>query len=274
VIPTLGKRIEYLNFALKTVDSQIFKPKEILLVNNGAKSIVNELISTDVPLREFIIPFGAGVSQARNFGASLAATPYVSFLDDDDFWHLDYLEHVVVAISSNPDIVLSRLDKYHTDETSVKFMNAADRLFVSEFLLFNPGATGSNTTVLRTSFLGLGGFDPKLPPAEDGALVLDALLNGLKVIVQPAAISYMRIHPGDRLTDPRFAFQGYWQFYLKYKKQMSFRTKVFNLWRIYREKAKSSKLIFSKILFLLLSVAITLLRVTPKSIWRPESVQQ
>ena len=273
VIPTLGNRIELINSALDSVNSQSCKPREILVINNGSKSILESLVSTEVVLREFLIPNRAGVSQARNFGASLSTTPYISFLDDDDFWHIDYLKNITSKIQSSPDIILSRLDKFFPDHTRVPFMNATDRLSISDFLLFNPGATGSNTTVLKTSFFDLGGFDPKLPPAEDSALVLDALLMGLSVVVESNAISYMRIHSGDRLTDAKFAIRGYREFLKKYRGKMTFRTQVFNLWRIYREESKIPKVVISKIIYLVLSFAIITLRVTPKSIWHPESIK-
>jgi glycosyltransferase involved in cell wall biosynthesis len=271
VIPTLGKRPEFLSAALSSVYRQSVSPLEVIVVNNGSIQNLGTTESSPIPIREFRIPLRAGVSQARNFGASIATGTYVSFLDDDDFWHPEYLHRVLAVIQeSKPDIVLGRIDKFVNGET-FPFMDASKYITKRDFQLFNPGATGSNTTISKESFINLGGYDCNIQAGEDGALILDALSENYRVVVEPQALSFMRMHPLERLTDPKSSIPGYSSFFQKYKSEMKFTVRLYNRWRISREKRKLDSNPLNTLLYLYFSFWISLFRITPKKIWPSEA---
>lgn len=268
VVPTLGTRSDYLWEALESIKGQTRLPSEVIIINNGSEEFINIPKVDEIKIIQYRIPFRAGVAQARNFGVSVSKSNYVSFLDDDDLWDRQYLERVMDILQETPDIVLGRIDKLHNG-ISEPFMDATKYISKKSFLLFNPGATGSNTTVNKRAFLELGGYDPRLPPAEDGALILEAISNNLIVMVENKAISYMRMHEGERLTDPRYAIAGYKAFYGKYQSQMNFRERSFNSWRVGRELKNLKPSLRNYFKFMFLSALIIVLRMTPKDIWAP-----
>jgi glycosyltransferase involved in cell wall biosynthesis len=274
VIPTLGKRPDFLLAALSSVYSQKVSPIEVIVVNNGSNHNLGINETSPFPVRELRIPLNAGVAQARNFGACIATGNYISFLDDDDFWDPEYLQRVAAVIhNSVPDIVLGRIDKFINGEKTA-FMDASKYLTKRNFQLFNPGATGSNTTVEKTSFLNLGGYDSSIVPAEDGALILDALINNYQIIVEPLAISFMRIHELERLTDPKSSIPGYSSFFQKYKSDMKFTVRLYNRWRISRERRKLNSNTINNLVYLYFSFLISVFRITPKKIWPIESLNK
>lgn len=271
VIPTLGKRPEFISAALSSVHSQTVSPVEVIIVNNGSNQNLGISVSSPIAIREFRIPLRAGVSQARNFGASIATGTYISFLDDDDFWHPEYLQRVLAEIQkSRPEIILGRIDKYVNGET-FPFMDASKYITKRHFQLFNPGATGSNTTINKESFMKLGGYDCNIQAGEDGALILDALSKNYTIVVEPLAISFMRMHPLERLTDPKSSIPGYSSFFQKYKTDMKFTVRLYNRWRISREQRKLNSNSLNTLVYLYFSFWISVFQITPKKIWPTES---
>jgi glycosyltransferase involved in cell wall biosynthesis len=85
-----------------------------------------------------------GLSAARNEGLRLTTTEYVTFLDGDDFWLPDYLEHVLPAISiSQHDII--EYDALLTDEAGRPYME----------LGISAGSAPLPATVTKQDFLAV-----------------------------------------------------------------------------------------------------------------------
>ena len=234
VIPTCD-RPEFLNEALASVFAQSRKPDEIIIVNNGKTAV-------DEPRAKVfnIMPY-AGVAQARNFGAALAASEVIAFLDDDDLWATDYLERVSGAFEKGADCVVSRLDQSVGGKTGT-YKNAAGKLTPGHILVYNPGITGSNTAVLKEAFFAAHGYDPKLPPSEDKGLVLEMLLLNRRVVAMPESQAIMRQHAGGRLTDSARIAEGIYQFVRKYRSRMSFRQRLMNWLKIYRYRSDAGQM--------------------------------
>src|SRR4051812_37013165 len=92
VIPT-HDRPEFLKEALDCVLSQTVPPREIIVVDNGAKEETCRMLkgsygSSVVYVREL----RHGVQAARNAGIARARGAWVATLDDDDLPHPQFLE--------------------------------------------------------------------------------------------------------------------------------------------------------------------------------------
>ena len=119
IIPT-HNRGDYLKEALNSVICQTREPDEIIVVNNGEQRV--DLVGLESEsIKIFNIVPHAGASQARNFGASVAAGDYLAFLDDDDMWGKDYVLNVYNAIKNDLaiDCAVSALKKLSNN----KFQN-------------------------------------------------------------------------------------------------------------------------------------------------------
>lgn len=253
VIPTLNTRKEFMYEALKSVEKQTFQPLEVIVINNGLDKI--EFPKLNLNIKEEQIIFKSGVAQARNFGGVVAKGDYIAFLDDDDFWADNYLEKTLIMIKKErPDCIVAKLDQFI--DGKIKPFKNADGLLTKDIILNrNPGITGSSVVVKKTSFLNVGGYNPKLPPSEDKALVLEMIQKKFKVISNPKCHAILRQHKElDRLTDSKYMYEGIFQFYRLYKKQMNFNQRVYNLSKMNKFKWLSEKSIFNLIIYLSLTL--------------------
>lgn len=182
IIPTCD-RPKLVHEAINSILSQTIKPFEIIIVNNGRQ----KLILPDDILRQVtvydILPY-AGAAQARNFGAIIARGEFLAFLDDDDAWNPNYLQNVEEALAQGAGCVISRLDWIVNDKQEI-LKNPHGHVTVDHLLVRNPGTGGPNVVIARELFFKVGGYDPKLPPSEDKAMILEVLLAGLNVVTLP-----------------------------------------------------------------------------------------
>lgn len=240
VIPTLNTRDDYLRSALDSISGQTRLPNEVIIVNNGLGNVC--LPEFHVPIRNFKAVYKAGVAQARNIGVSLAGCEYVAFLDDDDLWSPDYIALMIEKIRlEEPDCLIARLDQLVDGKIS-PFKNAHGNVDTKTMFIRNPGITGSSVVVRKESFIRAGGYDPKLPPSEDKALILEFLKKGFKVTTVPECRAILRQHDlYDRLTESGRMMEGIFQFYRKYKLEMKVYQRLFNLKKINKHLWLSQK---------------------------------
>lgn len=237
VIPTLNARPEFLTECLESIANQTLSPQEVLIVNNGEPGF--EVAESRLSIRIIETVIGAGVAQARNIGATLATTPYIAFLDDDDLWAPDYLELMSRHIAEqNPDGLVARLDQL-VGEDVLPFKNAQGSLNMEEILVRNPGVTGSSVVVKRSAFIKAGGYSVWLPASEDKALILEMMRQKSVIIAVPECQAIVRQHGGYRLTEAKNLTRGILAFHRRYRNDMTLRQKVFNLWKVARIAIKS-----------------------------------
>lgn len=112
----------------------------------------------------------ASVTELRNKGVLLANTPWVTFLDDDDYWlptHWDNLEPLLRTAPSETQMVI-------TLPTSFPAMQDAYQL--RKYIVHGEGLPASCITVRKDAALELGGFSAALVHSSHWALVAKALL--------------------------------------------------------------------------------------------------
>jgi glycosyltransferase involved in cell wall biosynthesis len=98
IIPTYN-RSAYLPKAIASILSQTYQDYEVIVVDDGSEVPVT--VPSDSRIRLFRQKNG-GVASARNLGISGASSQYLAFLDDDDFWHREYLERQVRFLEDSP----------------------------------------------------------------------------------------------------------------------------------------------------------------------------
>jgi GT2 family glycosyltransferase len=197
VIPTFD-RPELLQETLRMLARQSRPPREALVVDNGtAPAALSGGAGYPYALRYFRIPARAGVSQARNFGAALAESRYVAFLDDDDLWEPDYIEIlsgiVDDAAGRGPALVVARVDHLENGDRHF-FRFAGDDPRMEACFYFNPGYLGSAMTVERSSFLDMGGFDPLFATGEDKELAMRCMAKGCRIVYDRRLVAINRVH--------------------------------------------------------------------------------
>lgn len=118
VIIPVFKVENYINKCIDSVISQSYQYLEIILVDDGSPDecglICDEYAKRDSRII-VIHKQNGGLSDARNQGMSLATGRYLTFLDSDDWWGIDYVMNSVSLLESHDaDIVvfpLCRVDE-------------------------------------------------------------------------------------------------------------------------------------------------------------------
>lgn len=238
IIPTIN-RTEFLVESINSVLTQTFPPDEIIIINNG-----DEMLSLPKEIRDQVkvydIVFRAGVSQARNFGASMAKGDYLAFLDDDDLWGKDYLLNISKELNGGIDCFVGSFDQMIDDKVT-KYKNASNKLTIDNLLTYNPGITGSNIVVSRKIFFEVGGFDVALPTSEDKSFIIELLKKDAKIKVLPSNQVIIRTHKNERLTDPPRMAEGIYVFTRKYSGLMTKKQFMENWKKIYKYRYKSGE---------------------------------
>ena len=100
---------QYLPVCIESILNQSYSDWELILVDDGSPDrsgeICDQYAAKDERIRVIHKPNG-GLSSARNAGLDIMQGEYVSFLDSDDFWHVDYLQLMMKhVIEDKADIV-------------------------------------------------------------------------------------------------------------------------------------------------------------------------
>ena len=110
VIPTYNRRrferlLEY------NINSQTYyNIKEIIILDDS--DIDRPLcIRTLIPIRYYTVP-RCSIGMKRNMGVKLAHGEYIGFMDDDDFYHPDYISHSIFEMEYNNKSIAGSADMY------------------------------------------------------------------------------------------------------------------------------------------------------------------
>ncbi|MEC7126118.1 MAG: glycosyltransferase family A protein [Pseudomonadota bacterium] len=114
IIPSFN-RASVLPRALNSVLAQTRGATEIIVVDDGSSDGTNALVERDYPGVKLLTQGNRGVSSARNAGVSLSTGEWLAFLDSDDEWLPEKLNHQLACVRDNPHISL-----IHSDEIWIR----------------------------------------------------------------------------------------------------------------------------------------------------------
>ena len=111
VIPIYNTE-DLLDRTLTSVTRQTLSDIEIICIDDGSKdnalTILQSWQTRDSRIRVIALPENGGVSRARNIGIDNAVSPYIYFLDSDDWIDNDYLEAMFIkAYNTGQDVVVN-----------------------------------------------------------------------------------------------------------------------------------------------------------------------
>jgi glycosyltransferase involved in cell wall biosynthesis len=190
VVIATRNRPQLFRQALDSVLAQTLPDIEIIVVNDGStaehqleyESIIAATDSRRVRFFSLIArPKGHGASYARNFGVAKANAPYLSFLDDDDWWidpnHLGRAQAVIADSGAPVDLYMTNQAAFLHGEQQPgpiwiedlpailsKLNNRPDRhgthTIIVEELLQSQGFCHLNTLIVRRAlYEEIGGLD-------------------------------------------------------------------------------------------------------------------
>jgi len=201
IIPTFD-RINTLERSIRSVISQTLKPEQIVIVDNGynyaeipydIKQYV-QIIKTEPRI---------GPGKARNIGAAMVETRYISFLDDDDTWEENYLKFSIETLKkTQADVVVGQLKKADKHGKAQPYkMFPADKWKQRSVYYKSPGFGGQNLVICKKMFAQVGGFDEQMPASVDRDLAAKILEYGGIIVPQPLSIAVLHHHKNERVRD-------------------------------------------------------------------------
>ncbi|HWM91685.1 MAG TPA: glycosyltransferase [Thermoanaerobaculia bacterium] len=215
ILPVFNGR-RFLRAAVRSVLAQTLPPCELIVVDDGSTDgSLAELEGmpegTPFPIR-VLRQENAGQSAARNLAARQAEGEYLAFLDQDDHWHPQHLEHLVAPLAADPSVgwVYCDFDEMDFDG------NLVTRAFLHAQGVKNPKRTifdcvaadllvlPSASVVRRAAFEQAGGFDEALSGYEDDDLFVRFFRLGWEHVFVDRALLRFRIHSNGSSTSRRF----------------------------------------------------------------------
>lgn len=167
---------KFIRTAVQSALDQTRPPDEIIIVDDGSSDGLQAVLDPFGSQITYTYQDQRGVSAARNLGVSLARGDVISFLDADDYFLPEKLEHQVRILEREPTLGLVNsgwvvVDEQDRELEVVTPWLDTPRLDLRSWLLWKPVLPGA--MIVRKSWLEqVKGFDENLAHAEDVDLVL------------------------------------------------------------------------------------------------------
>ena len=218
---------------LRSVLAQTRPPLEIIVVDDGSTDDTESVCAGFGSALRYVRQANAGVSAARNHGASFARGELIAFADSDDAWRADKLAAQVAALEANADagwcisgcsLINEAGDPIVADGFGTAFgvfaseHSSPDALFSRYFeritvaagdttyrgyrgdaylpLFLGNFALPSSAVVRRDLFEASGGFDPALRRAEETEFFHRLAATSPVVILMDPLVAYRMDQPG------------------------------------------------------------------------------
>lgn len=214
-------RPELLKMTLDSVENQVYKNFEVILVDDGSSS------AAAVTYIDSLKPsFGAKgwkivktrnqyLGAARNAGSRLARGEYILFLDDDNLGKPEQIStYVKVAGATDADVLTAVHDVFKgtglpdSSPESTNIISRSVPIGASPALgIFKNCFGDANFFIRKSTFMQIGGFtEEKNVGQEDHEFLAKAVLEGHLLLPIPEVLLYYRMHnKSDQMiynTDP------------------------------------------------------------------------
>lgn len=162
VIPTYNEEKDIAD-CLNSLKQQSYKPLEVIIVDDGSTDNTRNIIKNfkDIKLIE---GQHKGPGFSRNLGAKTAKGHILIFVDADMTFDKDYIKNLTAPILSGKSIGTEERFQKATNLT-----NKWSRCWGSYVKGYPKNIKQGNVfrAILKSKFIGLGGFDPKYGYADD-----------------------------------------------------------------------------------------------------------
>ena len=212
----------YISETVRSVREQTYENWELILVENGSKDnsaqLIQNLSKEDERINCIILGKNTGAAVARNEGLKTAEGRYIAFLDADDLWKKEKLEHELAFMKAhNASFVFTGYE--FGDETA---QPTGKIVHVPETL--NHKQAMKNTTIFTSTVMfdtdKIGKKNLEMPQikSEDTALWWKILRDGtLAYGLDENLVLYRR--PAKSLSSNKIeALRRIWNLYRKWEK--------------------------------------------------------
>lgn len=201
VIIPLYNKASYVGKTIESVLGQTLGNYELIIIDNGSTDGSSEIVAgfTDPRIRIIRLEENIGVSNARNKGVTLSTSPYITFLDADDWWESTFLEEMAGLIERHPNAGIYGTGYYivKNGKKRVAPIGVEEGFSEGEINYCKVYAktlcmplTSITVAMPRTIFDEMGGFKPYLKLGEDFDLWIRIVLKHKVVFLNKPLSSY------------------------------------------------------------------------------------
>ena len=170
IIPTF-ERARKAARAISSILYQTFSDYEIIVVDDGSTDDTREALA-QFGQKITYIPHSTnlGVSAARNSGIRMSRSPFVAFLDSDDYWLPEKLLRQIRFFETHPEAMACQTEEIWI--RNGRYANPKKRHLKPSGDIFTPSlrlclVSPSAVMLKRSLFERVGLFDEALPACED-----------------------------------------------------------------------------------------------------------
>lgn len=198
VIPCYNQG-KYLNETVTSVLASIYRPLELILVNDGSTDnspeIIQKLEANHPEIRSIDQP-NSGVAKARNTGISAATGKYILPLDGDDLISEDYIQKAVDALEANPEVKVAYCKAVKFNESGQKSWKLKP---FSRHQLAKDNMIFVAALFRKADGIVVGGFSEDMKMGrEDWEFWIKMLKNGGEVVQLPIVGFFYRLTPSSK----------------------------------------------------------------------------
>jgi glycosyltransferase involved in cell wall biosynthesis len=188
VVLTTYNREELAKRAIQSILNQIYKPIEIIIVEDASESNLFNWIENihDIPIEYIKNNKNLGLAACRNIGMRKAQGDFIAYLDDDDVWLPSRLEEQVKLILSLKDF---EMEKGGCVQVGIMVLNNRGNVIsiglpvnlgnLKESIILNGVHTFSSSFLFwKNSLIEVGGFDEKIGSGIDDDIWMSLALHG------------------------------------------------------------------------------------------------
>ena len=198
IIPVYN-RAHCIGNAIESVIDQSHPKWELIIIDDGSTDSIAELLKNyKDPRIKYFFQENAGVSKARNFGASLAIGIYLLFLDSDDSLKPDLLQVLEQNQYWNYDIICWEVFKIIDGKVSLWKPSRLEKVYNSITAIFLAGSICYKKKIFDKA----GGFDPLITFGENYELgIRISQFRDLNIRVLKEPYLKYNLKSEDRISD-------------------------------------------------------------------------
>lgn len=227
IIPTFN-RPNFLKKSLQSIYNQSVRPRKVIILNNNKNTGINKKVydqfKKDLNL-EYLNNFEP-IETIRNSIAFDLDCDLISFLDDDDQWHSNYiLKSLELFKEKEIDALYTSCDLINIDNKKISELNLKSDYEVGEVLVYNPGFLTSNLIIKTDVFKKLNGFNSKFGSA-DKDLYIRLKEKNYMVFINTERLVLRTIHSDQLSNDYKLMLYDKIKFFYNNFSKFKFKSKI------------------------------------------------